>query len=337
MSTNSWKRIDEELHWSKHNLEVAYIWDNIFGRNFVKVQVSDSRLFINYMHGGDVMSYSVQQNSNGNNNKREYDVIMLNKVSHLEELSVNNAEYDVPLRETYSKLLRLFYKLDLDGRGADKNYSELYFPEKSAISRQISDSWTYVQLRYCLGLTSMLRNFHDSSAKLYYDDTLSCLHTLLNNKTNNSNYKSHSVVEKWLYRHEQYRVRKSVEAGEAEKSVARSIDFSNKHHNDELDDSLKSILDEFAEACLLDLGIKDEAFRSREIFILMQTIIYKQLCDIVQLPKTVDEELDTNTKTNGHTNPHSDYNDLQNKLRKIIVDRLLIIHGALKVGLVLGE
>ena len=166
MSTKSWKRIDEELYWSKHNLEVAYLWDNIFGRNFVKVQVSDSRLFIHYMHGGEFLIFNETQTQFGNNNNignnnssnsREYDVVLLNKVSHLEELSVHNADQDVPLRETYSKLCRLYYKIDIDGRGKDNNYTELYFPEKSAISRQICDSWTSVQLRRWLGLTSMLR------------------------------------------------------------------------------------------------------------------------------------------------------------------------------------
>ena len=172
--------------------------------------------------------------------------------------------------------------------------------------------------------------------------------------SNSNSYKSNSIVDKWLVQHEQYRIQlqeyrnggdsytntntnSNIYSNDTKTSTGSSTGTSTSNAIEE--DSLKSLLDEFAEASLLDLGVKDEAFRSREIFICMQNVIVKQLSESVQLLNVnivsdhgSDNKSNSNTNTNTNTNPHSDYHDMQNKLRKIVVDRLLVIHGALKVS-----
>ena len=87
-------------------------------------------------------------------------------------------------------------------------------------------------------------------------------------------------------------------------------------------ESLLSLLCEFCEVSLLDLEIKQEAFRSREIFIVMHSLIKSQITDQIKFNV---ESVDSSS------NNANDDDLLQSQMRQLILDRCIIVHGALRV------
>ena len=182
-------------------------------------------------------------------------------------------------------------------------------------------SWLSLQVRKCIDLPELSHTFNVDSAKQYYDDTLTCLHDSIEKSSN-----------------PRRRNQRGFEAGAFAQSSQNGILDTNRVLGSETND-LVEILVEFSEASLLDLEIKQEAFRSREIFIVMQSLIKLQLTDEFKLNLDENEEeivssgevaLPGNGQ-NGNQNPHEDEQDIQNKLRNTMLSRCFIMHNALRV------
>ena len=94
--------MDDDFEWSHHTLDAAYLCDSKLGRDFVKVQVSDLNIHIQWMKGENSIS-------NSKTLDRKH-IIRLVDISHFKTEAVVNEEECIPLRAEISVLLRINIK-----------------------------------------------------------------------------------------------------------------------------------------------------------------------------------------------------------------------------------
>ena len=165
---------------------------------------------------------------------------------------------------------------------------ELYFAEDACCWKSILSSWTTLYLRSCINLPKLTYTNNADSAKTYYDDTLTCFHCYIDEL--------------------------KAKACKPESNVRKSLDSKERL------EPLLSLLVEFCEVSLLDLEIKQEAFRSREIFILMQSLIKAQITEQVKF-----------NIESGDSSGGTEEEMLDAQMRQLMLDRCIIVHGALRV------
>lgn len=264
--------------WSQHTLDVAYMRDRKLGDGFVKVQVSDTMVIVDWMRGRE--SSKVFKSI----------PIQLISVTHYQTCGIDNEDNNIPMKQPFSKMLKLFYSTN----PTSNDGTEFYFPEDASCWKHIIGSWISLHFRECLELPQLSHTYDAELAKQYYDDTVLLITKIMSDSS------------------------KNVKSGNGDTHKINSGSTCL------YDSELLSILHDFSEMCLLDLEIKQEAFRSRELFVVMQNLIHAQLTEQLQLSHLANKDSQS-------ANPHTDDEDIQNKLRKIMVEKSLIIHAALKV------